>query len=260
MSYIRDRAIVLRAEPFREQDVWLVCYGRALGKFTAVARGSRILKAKHLGHLQPLSEVEVMVAKGAAFDKMAVARLVTVRHHVKNSLSATVLAGAAADFVDKLTQPGSPDPYIYELLQEALDVFFDTENEVTPTRGQFLFAAFALKVLRMLGYVPDVRHCNACRRPLKEDAFLLSKLGIVTCADCRYGQFRAEEAERLPARAIPLFSFVSSQPLQDCLKVTAPQELLETVQAMVMASLRQTPVRAAPHGFTSVGVMLSIAH
>jgi hypothetical protein len=95
---------------------------------------------------------------------------------------------------------------------------------------------------------------------LKEDAFLLSKLGVVACAHCRYDQFRAEEAERLPARAIPLFSFVSSQPLQDCLKVTAPHELLETVQAMVMASLRQTPVRTAPHGFTSVGVMLHVAH
>lgn len=257
MSYLRDRAIILRAEPFREQDVWLTCYGRTLGKFTSVARGSRILKAKHLGHLQPLSEVEVMIAKGSVFDKVAVARLVHPRHHVRRSLSATILAGAAADFVDRLTHVGAPDPYLYELLQEALDVFFETEEEVTPVRGQFLFAAFSLKILRMLGHVPDVNRCTQCRVSLKEESFLLQKVGIVVCSSCRYQTFRAEEGVRLPERSIPLFSFVSSQPLQECLKVTAPQPLFEAVQAMAMASLRQTAVHAPPHGFESVGMMLS---
>ncbi len=257
MSYTRDRAIVLRAEPFREQDVWLTCYGRMLGKFTAVARGSRVLNAKHLGHLQPLSEVEVMIAKGSAFDKVAVARLVHPRHHVRRSLSATILAGAAADFVDRLTHVGAPDFYLYELLQEALDVFFDTEEEVTPVRGQFLFAAFALKILRMLGHVPDVHRCNQCRVPLKGEAFLLQKIGIITCSLCRYETFRAEEGMRLPERSIPLFLFVSSQPLPECLKVTAPPSLFEAVQAMAMASLRQTAVHVPPHGFESVGMMLA---
>ena len=103
MSYTRDRAIVLRAEPFREQDIWLTCYGRWSGKFTAVARGARSLKAKQLGHVEALSEVEVMIAKGSAFDKVAVSRLVEPRTHVRRSLSATVLAGAAVDFIDRLT-------------------------------------------------------------------------------------------------------------------------------------------------------------
>ncbi len=256
MPYLRDRAFVLRAEPFREQDRWLTCYGRALGKFTAVARGSRKLDAKHLGHIEPLSEVEVMIAKGAAFDKIAVARLVAPRPHLRTSLSAAVLAGAAADFVDRLTHPGAPDPYIYELLQESLDVLLDTTNEITSVRGQFLFATFCLKTLRMLGYVPDMDRCGHCRAVLKDAVCLMTNLGVVACLSCRQGDLRGEQGIRLPPRAIPLFLFVGTQPLQECLKLTAPQDLLEAVQAMASASLRHTPVQSIPHGFESVGQML----
>jgi len=41
MSYIRDRVIVLKSEPFREHDSWLTCYGKEQGKLIAVARGAR---------------------------------------------------------------------------------------------------------------------------------------------------------------------------------------------------------------------------
>ncbi len=256
MAYIRDRAIVLRAEPFREQDMWLTCYGRITGKFNAVARGSRSLKAKHLGHLEPLSEVEVMVAKGAAFDKMAVARLMEPRVHVRRSLSAAVLGGAAADFIDRLTHPGACDPFIYELLQEALDVFLDIDQEVTSVRGQFLFATFSLKVLRTLGHVPDMDRCGQCRVTLQDEAFLMHGMGIVVCRDCRYGVLKGEEGLRLPSRAVTLFNFVTKQPLHECLKLTASSELLDSVRAMAMASLKQTPINYAPHGFESIGVML----
>lgn len=256
MSYLRDRAFVLRAEPFREQDRWLSCYGRALGKFVAVARGSRTLQAKHLGHIEPLSEVDVMIAKGTTFDKVAVARLATPRLHVRRSLSAAVLAGAAADFVDRLTHPGAPDPFLYELLQEVLDVLLDTSDDVTPVRGQFLFATFSLKMLRMLGHVPDMDRCGHCRVALKDDVFLMTHLGVVVCARCRHVELRIEQGTKLPSRAIQLFSFVSVQPLQDCLKLTAPQDLLEAVQAMANVALRQTPVHRAPHGFATVGQML----
>ena len=255
MPYLRDRAFVLRAEPFREQDNWLTCYGRALGKFTAVARGSRKLDAKHLGHLEPLSEVEIMLAKGVAFDKVAVVHLVTSRPHLRGSLSAAVLAGAAADFIDRLTYPGAPDGCIYELLQEVLDVFLDTTHEVTPIRGQFLFAAFTLKILRMLGHVPDLEHCGHCRTSLKDDNYLMPKLGIIVCAACRE-VLRHEIGTPLPSRAVTLLTFVSTQPLPECLKLTASEDLLAVVQSMAVVSLEHTAVRALPHGFESVRQML----
>ncbi len=252
MPYLRDRVFVLRSEPFREQDIWLTCYGRTLGKCVAVARGTRQLHAKHLGHLEPLTEVDVMIAKGVAFDKIAVARLVAPRPHVRRNLSAAVLGGAAADFIDRLTHPGAPDPFLYELLQEVLDLFVEIEANVTPARGQFLFAVFCLKVLRMLGHVPDMDRCGHCRVTLKGEVFLLTSLGIIVCATCRESPLRSEVAGPLPRRSIPLFLFVSAQPLQDCLKLTASHDLLEAVQEMTLASLSHTSIRALPHGFESV--------
>ena len=78
MPYIRDRVIVLRSESFREHDRRIVMFGLGHGLLSAVARGASAQQAKQGGHIVPFSEAEVLIAKGAAFDKLAVATVIPV--------------------------------------------------------------------------------------------------------------------------------------------------------------------------------------
>lgn len=154
MSYIRDTVIVLKNEPYREHDAWVVMYGRTNGKMEAVARGARRWEAKHRGHIEPFSEVEVMIAKGAAFDKLAVARLVRPRHLLRAELTRLTVAGAFFDLTEQLTRPGMNDPSVYDLLCETLDVL-EAASSLSPDRSRFLLAAASLKLMDALGYAPD---------------------------------------------------------------------------------------------------------
>src|SRR3989338_2779477 len=103
MSYLRDTAIVLRREPFREEDAWLTLFSKHHGKLEAVARSGHRLEAKALGHADVFSEVEVMIAKGRSFDKLAVVHLVRPRHNLRQSLPALIMAGGFLNLVDALT-------------------------------------------------------------------------------------------------------------------------------------------------------------
>ncbi len=148
--YLRDTVFILKSEPFREHDSRVTMYGRVHGKMSAVARGSRRMSAKHLGHLEPLTVAEVMIAHGQSFDKLAIARRVTVS---SPDLASLALAGAFSSLVDSLVGFGVPETALFDLLLQTRDVFVDG-GIPTPERARFLYAAATLKLLDILGYAP----------------------------------------------------------------------------------------------------------
>ncbi len=154
MSYLRDTVYVLRSEAYREHDAWITMFGREHGKLEGVARGMRRLSAKQLGHLEPLMMVDVMVAKGSAFDKVAVAR--TYPSLIRTGLGKAAVAGAFARLVDDLTREGEQDAALFELIEEVVGSMESLEHEPTSGRARFMYAGATLKLLDLLGYGPQI--------------------------------------------------------------------------------------------------------
>lgn len=153
---MRDRAIILKTTPFREEDAWIVAYGHTQGKMEAIARGVRRLSAKHVGHLQPFAEVELMIAKGAEYDKVAVARMVHPRPAIRQSLSAMGTLGASVSLIERLTKPGVADDRIFFLCRQLADALVACGTEFTVSRARLLHAGFALQCLDALGFAPEL--------------------------------------------------------------------------------------------------------
>lgn len=154
MPYLRDTAYVLKSEPYREHDAWITLYGREHGKLEAVARGARSWRAKQRGHLEPLAKADVMIAIGASFDKLAVARTLGAQTDLRSGLGAVTMFGAFCDLVDRLTRPGVADPDIFDLLDELVAAWRGAIREPSPERARFLYAAASLRLLSSLGYDP----------------------------------------------------------------------------------------------------------
>lgn len=102
MPYLRDRAIVLRSEAFREHDRRLVLFGVQHGLLEAVARGASAAVSKQGGHMVPFTETDVLIAKGTIFDKLAVARTVRVWPRVRTQLGSVSVAGAFMDVFTRM--------------------------------------------------------------------------------------------------------------------------------------------------------------
>ena len=220
MSYLRDTAIILKNEPFREHDAWVTMYGKENGKMTAVARGARRSDAKSLGHLEPLSQIDVMIAKGAAFDKLAVARVTDPRPYLRERLHVLTLVGAFTNTVDLLTHPGSVDPEIYFLLQEMLNLADERSTIPSIARCQLMLSAAYVKLLDVLGYAPTL------------------------------------DQTEVSTTALPLLRFMRMRPLKDLLNITAPSQLFFQISSLVDDYLKQAPFRVEPHGRMTVAAML----
>lgn len=257
MSYLRDRAIILKNEPFREDDSRLTLYGRAHGKLVAVARGVRRSRSKQAGHLEPFNEIEVMIAKGAAFDKLAVAKTIGTRLHVRRHLGLLAVAGGIADLVDDLTRPQAPDSSVYDALIELLDLGASPMADFSAERGRLAWAACALKILDALGYAPQLDACVRCRATLNNEVCLAPSVGGLVCADCS-AVIRREggSIEALPALALRLLRFARRASLVDMLKVTAGTDLLAAACQAVESFLHNTHVSRAPKGPTTITVLL----
>lgn len=212
MSYLRDTVYILKTSPFREHDAWVSMYGRDHGKLEAVARGTRRWKAKQLGHLEDLSRVDVMIAKGASFDKLAVAHAVESHHGLRQRLGAMVTLGAFAHLVDQLTRPGLADRDIFDLLEEFHKTWHETPREPSPERARLLYAAAAMRLLALLGYAPSFD-----RAPVSNEAHKLLQV-------------------------LPRTSFSVA------LAITAPSSVLSEASRSVEDILRTTPLAEQAHG------------
>ncbi len=221
MAYIRDQVFVLKTAPFREHDVWVSMYGREHGKMEAVARGIRSWRAKQRGHLEPLTLVDVMVAKGVTFDKLAVAHAVSAQTDLRQRLGAMVMIGSFAHLLDSLTRPGISDPELFYLMEELLGAWRSSQREPTPERTRLLYAAAASKLLHILGYGP------------------------------------AHETSRLSDEANKLLAMLPQMPLGLTLSITAPTSVFNEVSAMVEGALEDAPVRDRPHGPATIVSLLT---
>ena len=229
MSYLRDHVIVLKKEPYREHDRRYTMYGREHGLLVGVARGSSLPRSKQAGHLEPFMESHVMIAKGAAFDKLAVATRsrAPLSASSENCLALYAVCGALADLVVRLTRQGIADERIFFLFQELIGTIAAAPQEPSPERARLLLSAATLRLLDVLGFGPPIE-----RAP--------------------------EGTTSVPSLA--LVSFMRRSPFVDMLRITAPIDIFRSASAFIEEALTQTPLDREPHGPATIQALLAITH
>ena len=269
MPYLRDRAIILRSTPFREHDRKVVMFGAQHGLMEAVARGASAKEAKQGGHVVPFTEAEVLIAKGAAFDKLAVSRTVRSRPGIRRRLGALTFAGAFSDLFERLQRPGIVDMESYALLSEALDIADALPDEPSAERTRLLYSAAALKLLDRIGFAPPLSACASCREGFATDGaalaseavmdgpWLLPVEGSFLCPDCYRTVRRAHpNAEQVPAHALSLLRFLRREPLVQALRLTGTAEIFRRASLTLSTLLQQAPLTRAPHGGETIFAIL----
>ena len=196
MAYQRDRAIVLSKEYVRDYDRRYTLYGRDHGLITAFARGSSRPTSKHSAHLEPFTDVEVMIANGRHVDHIAVAKQsVGVRFCHVDSYT---LCGRFSDVTRKRVRPGVPDARLYDLLTDVLSVAVWCDR-MSLARQQFMFSAGVAKLLNYLG------HALPFEQQTERDDWKLTEMHI------------------------RILRLLRDAPLRDALRLTAKRDDLETV-------------------------------
>ena len=257
--YLRDHVVILKSEPFREHDRRLVMYGESYGLIEAVARGALRNTSKQSGHLLPMTEADVMVAKGAAFDKLAVAKCTNAHRGLRDRLGGLAIVGAFFDIFEKLQQPGISDASLFILLTTLLDVTSRLSEEPSIERAKLMYAAAVLKLLDRTGYAPQINVCGLCRDTFgMEDVRQLPLDGALAHEDC-YRSVRSMQpnAARLPMGTLAVARFLREETLERSLLITGSSQGFALVSGMVLQFLKQAPLMKEPHGVFTIASMLS---
>lgn len=236
MSYLRDTAFVLLAEPFREHDVWLTLYGAQHGKLVGIARGSRAPHAKQRGHVEPYSKIEVMVAKGTSYDKIAVAQTCASSHALRTSLAGMSVFGSAVSLVARTTEPAVGNERVFELLDQLHVLLSLPEAErISLDRASLLVSAFVLHFLEAEGYAMEFDSCRVCGKSLPKEANWLSvDQGGVICRDCFSKTPQSPTVgDWISPEVLQTIRFLLRKSLPAALLLSAPRSVLRDVSVAV---------------------------
>jgi DNA repair protein RecO (recombination protein O) len=172
----KDEGVVLKTMKLGEADRIITLFTRDNGKVRAVAKGIRKTKSRFGGRLEPYTRVSLLVYKGRNLDTITSADIVTSGKDVRVDYARLVAASALADLVDKVTPEHERAPSVYGLLVAGLEALgAHGASTVVP--------AFAVKLLSISGYHPQLRVCAGCGAGASLGAFSPA-IGGAVCERC----------------------------------------------------------------------------
>jgi DNA repair protein RecO (recombination protein O) len=172
----KDEGIVLKTMKLGEADRIITLFTRDNGKVRAVAKGIRKTKSRFGGRLEPYTRVSLLVYSGRSLDTITSVDIITSGKEVRADYARLVAASALADLVDKVTPDHERAPSLYGLLMAGLEAL-GTHGATT------IVPAFAVKLLSISGYHPQLSVCAGCGSGDSLGAFSPA-IGGAVCERC----------------------------------------------------------------------------
>ena len=195
-----SEALTLRKMPLGEADIIVTFFTRDSGKLRAVAKGARRNSSKLVGHLEPLTQVSLSLARGRNLDVVTQAQVLTNFPPLKDNLEAITKGLYLAELVDGFGSEAQPNPALYHLALGTLHAIAKEPDSDLPLRF------FEFRLLQVSGLMPELYHCVECRKSLAPDAHRFSpNVGGVICLDCNPEEARIRPLSVRALKVLRLF-------------------------------------------------------
>jgi len=183
MSIYTTEGIILKHKDFREADRVITIYSKDYGKIEAITKGSRKIKSKLAGSLEPFCLVNLNIVKGRNFNTVISSEIIKNYRNIKNNFEKIVLANYFTEIIDSLTKVHHHDPKLFNFINSIFEIL-DSENKMVG-RKIFIIWFFIWRFLSLLGYKPELRQCLKCRKNIKpNNNFFSFDQGGVICSSC----------------------------------------------------------------------------
>ena len=234
----KTEGVVLRHSPLGEADRLVTVFTSSLGKLRAVARGVRRPRSRIAGHLEPLSYARLLVARGRTLDVVTGAETVRSFPLLRGNLESVARGLFCAELADAFTPEEQPN-------QPLLDLLLATLGRLDEGAGAALVWYYAVHVLRLTGYMPELHSCVSCGAAILPDQHAFSAgLGGAVCPECvRGGMPRAQPQHAGPVSplsldAMKLLRHFQSQPYEAVQGLTLPTALVRELERVLGGAIR----------------------
>jgi DNA repair protein RecO (recombination protein O) len=172
-------AVVLRHSDYGEADRLLTIFTREHGKLRAIAKGVRKMQSRKAGHLEPFTQVALMLAQGHDLWIVTQAEAIDSFQPLREDLTRIGFAGYTVELLDRFTYEEGQNWQLYQLLVETLKRLSLEEDAFVSVHY------YEMRLLDLMGFRPLLFECAACGNPIQaEDQFFSAERGGVLCPNC----------------------------------------------------------------------------
>ncbi len=186
MASLETEALILRTYNFGEADKIVVCLTRTAGLIRGVAKGCRKLKSRFGAALEPFTVVRITYYHKENQDLVSLRQAEIVKSYFDLSSHAEILTGLAymGDLVVEFSPPYEPNEKLFRMVTACLNAI----SESQAADLQIILRYFEVWLLKLEGFLPDIRRCGECHRGFDENlsAFMGSDL-MFRCRVCSQG-------------------------------------------------------------------------
>jgi DNA repair protein RecO (recombination protein O) len=190
MATYRTEAFVIRKWDFREYDQLVTVFTKEKGKVDLIVKGSRKISSKMAGHLEPFGVVDIMVAQGKAYDRIAGTKLLENYPNLKLNLEGVALSVYFNETVNSIIHGNQTDHKVFPLIQDyyrSIDSYVSQKGDGGDIHNQVLIAlSYILRLLDSQGFAPVFNICFYCKNSIIEEKNYVSDRHLsVICPSCR---------------------------------------------------------------------------
>lgn len=173
-------AILLKKQDLRETSLFLTFYTKGFGKIYGVLKGVRGQKGLYGASPQIFTLNEIVFYERKAKDIFAISQceLKEFFGEIRESLEKTSYAVYFIELINSLVALGEKNERMFELLENSLRTLKG------PASTKRVARIFEIKLLNLLGIMPQLKNCIICEASLDKRVRFSLKNGGVICENC----------------------------------------------------------------------------
>lgn len=219
MKQIKVNGIIIAENNSNDYDKMLTMLTPNLGKIGCSARGARRVKSQLLAGTQFLCFGEYMLFKGSDTYSINSCNTIEMFYNLRTDLDKLMYASHITKIINDVTTENQNSYYILQLFLNTLYAMSETDKDLS-----LITSAFKLRLLKILGFTPNVEECVCCgaKENLTEFSFKDNGFKCSACSKQDVGAFKMSEATKnaiiysIKANAKKIFSFdLQETPLRE---------------------------------------------
>lgn len=185
MAVFETEALILRSYNLAEADKIVVCLSRSAGLIRGVAKGCRKLKNRFGAALEPFTLINLTYYEKENRELVSFRQVEILKSRFNLSSDAAILTGFA--YMGDLLIDFSPPHQANDNLFRMALACFEAASE-TPDDLDAVLRYFEVWLLKLEGFLPDLRVCANCQKALGEEVVYLAPDLFLRCWACSNGR------------------------------------------------------------------------
>lgn len=186
MGFSETEALVLRTYNLADADKIVVCLTRNNGLVRGVAKGSRRLKNRFGASLEPFTHLQMSFYQKENQDLVSIRNTEILKSHFNLFSNAESLAALSymAELVIEFSPPHQPNDKLFRMVKACLEAVAESPEDI-----QNILRYFEIWLLKLEGFLPDLRSCSECRHLFNESETTFIGLDLLMrCSSCSHGK------------------------------------------------------------------------